>query len=94
MTERKATRGHLPDSPFDRDYQLERQYLDKLRTQRIKTEKLFEEYTHATKELKRERETTSKLKFQLEELRAKITEMESSRSELESSRSELRRVQS
>jgi predicted nuclease with TOPRIM domain len=61
MTERKSTRNPLPDSLFDRDYQLERQYLEKLRAQRIKTEKLFEEYTTAVRELKREKEAGRRL---------------------------------
>lgn len=43
MTERKTTRGTYGnfESTFEKDYELERQYLEKLRTQRMKAEKLF-----------------------------------------------------
>jgi chromosome segregation ATPase len=82
MTERKSTRNPLPDSLFDRDYQLERQYLEKLRAQRIKTEKLFEEYTTAVRELKREKEAGSKLRQEVDELRRRLGEMEAGRDQL------------
>jgi hypothetical protein len=86
MTERKSSRNPIPESLLDRDYQLERQYLEKLKVQRIKTEKLFEEYAHANRELKKEREATARLRIELEELRARLGELESSRTEIERSR--------
>lgn len=36
--------------------------MDKLRTQRMKAEKLFEEYTNVTKEYKKEKESNVRLR--------------------------------
>lgn len=39
LTERKSVKKTIA---FDKDYELEKQYLEKLKAQRVKAEKLFE----------------------------------------------------
>jgi chromosome segregation ATPase len=83
-TERKSTRSVLGQyDSYEKDYALEKQYLEKLKSQRVKAEKLFEEYTAISKDLKREREINSKLREEIDELRnARSNEVEKGKAEI------------
>lgn len=72
---------------IDNDIEAERQYLEKLKIQRVKTEKLYTDYMALTKEREKLKNEKEDLSRELQQWKMKY------RDDVESSKNELKRIQ-